>query len=185
MNDSKKILKTTILVLLLILLGIEICMEIRYPCDEMVVTSRNTESILRRAPEVEITEEDRAMVEDLSQCAVVQNLLESGESGDLSAADDPELMEAADRHLSPESAATVMVSAIFYEGGPSLYINWTDGGGHMVVLGKERNSAEEEYYKLYHIRRKGIYENWDNARAQKTVVRRRWLAWLRDRMWEV
>lgn len=185
MNDSKKILKTTILVLLLILLGIEICMEIRYPCDEMVVTSRNTESILRRAPEVEITEDDRDMMEAFSQCSAVGELLESGENGDLSAADDPELMEAADQYLPAESAVTVVVSAIFYEGGPSLYINWTDGGGHMVVLGKERNSAEEEYYKLYHIRRKGIYENWDNARAQKTVVRRRWLAWLRDRMWEV
>lgn len=185
MTDSKKILKGIVLALFLILLGVEVSMEIQYSCNEVVVTSENTEAILRRVPEVEITEEDRVMVEDLSQCAAVQELLESGENGDLSAADDPELMEAADRHLSPESAATVMVSAIFYEGGPSLYINWTDGGGHMVVLGKERNSAEEEYYKLYHIRRKGIYENWDNARAQKTVVRRRWLAWLRDRMWEV
>ena len=56
MKDSKRILKTTIFVLLLILLGIELCMESRYSCDELVVTSKNTEAILRRAPEVEITE---------------------------------------------------------------------------------------------------------------------------------
>lgn len=182
MKDSKKILKTTVLVLLLVLLGVELCMEIRYPCKELAVTSKDTEAILRRTPEVVITEEDRATVEDLSQCAVVQSLLEGGENGDLSAADHPELMEAADRHLSPESAATVVMSAIFYEGNPSLYVNWTDGGGHTLVLEKERDGGE--YYKLYGAGRKYTYENWDNARAQKTVVRRRWLAWLRDRMWE-
>lgn len=183
MTDSKKILKGIVLALFLILLGVEVCMETRYSCDEVVVTSENTEAILRRVPEVEITEEDRVMVEDLSQCAAVQELLESGENGDLSAAENPELMEAADRHLSPESAATVVVSAIFYEGNPSLYVNWTDGGGHTLVLGKERDGGE--YYKLYGAGRKNTYENWDNERAQKSVIRRRWLAWLRDRMWEV
>lgn len=55
MGDLKKILKTTILVLLLVLLGIEVSMEIRYSCNEVVVTSENTEAILRRVPEVEIT----------------------------------------------------------------------------------------------------------------------------------
>ena len=82
------------------------------------------------------------MVEAFSRCAAVQELLESGENGDLSAAENPELMEAADRHLSPESAATVLVSAIFYEENPSLYVNWTDGGGHTLVLGKERDGGE-------------------------------------------
>lgn len=184
MTDSKKVLKGTILALLLILLGIEIYMETRYPCDEAVVTSKNTESILRWAPEVEVTEGDRAMAGDFFQCAAVQELLESGENGDLPAAEHPELMAAADRHLSPQSAATVIVSAIFYEGSPSLNINWTDGEGHMIVLVQGKDSAEEEYYKLYRAGRRNIYENWDNERAQKTVVRRRWFAWLRDRMWE-
>lgn len=183
MKDSKRILKTTIFVLLLILLGVELCMESRYSCDELVVTSKNTEAILRRAPEVEITEEDRDLVEAFSRCAAVQELLESGESGDLSAAENPELiMEEADRQLSPESAATVVVSVIFYEENPSLYINWTDGGGHMLVLGKERDGTESRYYKLYRAGGKKVYENWDNEQARKTVVRRRWLAWLRDRM---
>ena len=75
-----------------------------------------------------------------------------------------------------------MVSVIFYEENPSLYVNWTDGGGHMLVLGKERDGAESEYYKLYRAGRRKFYENWDNEQARKTVVRRRWLAWLRDRM---
>jgi hypothetical protein len=182
MTDSKKILKKIALVLLLILLGIEVCMEMRYSCDEAVVTSENTEAILRRAPEVEITEEDRDLVDAFSRCAAVQELLESGESGDLSAAENPELMAEADRQLSPESAATVVVSVIFYEENPSLYINWTDGGDHMLVLGKERDGTESRYYKLYRAGGKKVYENWDNEQARKTVVRRRWLAWLRDRM---
>ena len=97
------------------------------------------------------------------------------------AADHLELLAAADQHLPPESAVTVVVSAIFYEGNPSLYVNWTDGGGHMLILGKERDG--EEYYKLYRAGRKNTYENWDNERAQKTVVRRRWLGWLRDDLW--
>ena len=84
MTDSKKILKKIALVLLLILLGIEVCMEMRYSCDEAVVTSENTEAILRRVPEVEITEGDRDLVEAFSRCAAVRKLLESGESGDLS-----------------------------------------------------------------------------------------------------
>ena len=62
MKDSKRLLKTTILVLLLVLLGVELCMELRYPCKEAAVVSKDTEAILRRAPEVEITEENRAMV---------------------------------------------------------------------------------------------------------------------------
>ena len=165
MTDSKKILKKIALVLLLILLGIEVCMEMRYSCDEAVVTSENTEAILRRVPEVEITEEDRDLVDAFSRCAAV-----------------PELLEEADRQLSPESAATVVVSVIFYEENPSLYINWTDGGDHKLVLGKERDGTESRYYKLYRAGGKKVYENWDNEQARKTVVRRRWLAWLRDRM---
>lgn len=54
----------------------------------------------------------------------------------------------------------------------------------MLVLGKERDGTESRYYKLYRAGRKKFYENWDNEQARKTVVRRRWLAWLQDRMWE-
>lgn len=180
MADSKKILKTTALVLLLILLGVELCMELRYPSDEIAVTSKDTESILRRTPEVEITEEDRAMVEAFSSCAAVQKLLENGENGDLSAAEDPELMAAAERYISPESAATVLVSALFDEESPSLYVNWQNSDGHRFFLEENRQGNERTYCKIYAPKRKLSYENWDNERAQKSVVRRRWLAWLRD-----
>ena len=166
MTDSKKILKKIALVLLLILLGIEVCMEMRYSCDEAVVTSENTEAILRRVPEVEITEEDRDLVDAFS-------------------AENPELMETADRYFSPESAVTAVVSVIFYEESPSLYVNWQDGDGHRLFLEKLREGGEWDYYKLYVPKQKTVYENWDNERARKIVVRRRWLAWLRDGMWEV
>lgn len=184
MTDSKKILKGIVFALLLILLGIEVRMEIRYSCDEAVVASENTEAILRRVPLVEITEEDRDMVEAFSRCDAVGNLLEGGENGDLSAAETPELMEEADRHLSPESAETVVVSAMFYEDGSSLYVNWQNGNGQRFFLEKMRDGGEWDYYKLYSLNQRTFYENWDNERARKTVVRRRWMAWLRDRMWE-
>lgn len=180
MTDSKKILKGIALTLLLILLGIEVCMEMRYSCDEAVVTSENTETILRRVPQVKITEEDRAMTEAFSRCGAVRELLESGESGDLSAAEEPELMALADQYLPPESAATVVVSAIFYEESSSLYVNWKDGDGHLFFIEKLGDWSQEDYYKMYSPNRKSAYESWDNERAQKTVVRRRWLAWLRD-----
>ncbi|MEY8260831.1 hypothetical protein AALA80_10815 [Oscillospiraceae bacterium 50-60] len=177
---DKKYVWRLVIALILILLGTEVCMELRYSCREISFVSRDTEKILSRTPEAVITEEDRAMVEAFSQCAAVGNLLDGGENGDLSAADDPELMETADRYFSPESAATVVVSAMFYEAGSSLYVNWQDGDGQRFVLEKMRDGGEWEYFKLYSLNQRTFYENWDNQRAQKSVVRRRWFAWLRD-----
>lgn len=179
---DKKYVTRLVIALILILLGVEVVMETRYSCDEAAVASENTEAILRREPLVEITEEDRAMMEAFSQCAAVGNLLESGENGDLSASDDPELMETADRYFSPESAATVVVSVMFYEDGSSLYVNWQNGDGQRFVLEKMRDGGERDYYKLYSLNRRTFYENWDNQQARKIVVRRRWFAWLRDRV---
>lgn len=180
MRDWKKISINLVVALLLILMGVEFCMELRYPCSEAAVASNNTEAILRRVPEVEITEAEMAMLEEFSRYAVVQELLESGESGYLSAAEEPELMSAADRYLPLESAAAVVVNGIFYEESSFLNVNWEDGDGHRVFLEKVRDGSEENYYKLYSVSRRTFYENWDNERAQKNVVRRRWLAWLRD-----
>lgn len=184
MKTLKKIPDWLIVTVVLVFLGVEVVMETRYPCDEVVVVSRNTEAILRRVPQVEITEEDRDMAETLFQCTAVQELLEGGENGDLSAADHPELMAAAEKRLPPESAVTVVISAVFYEDGSSLYVNWQDGDGRRFVLERLRDGGEWEYYKLYVPEQRTTYESWDNERAQKTVVRRRWLAWLRDRAWE-
>lgn len=115
----EKISINLVVALLLILMGVEFCMELRYPCSEVAVASNNTEAILRRVPEVEITEAEMAMLEEFSRYAVVQELLESGESGYLSAAEEPELMSAADRYLPLESAATVVVNGIFMRKVPS------------------------------------------------------------------
>ena len=165
MRDWKKISINLVVALLLILMGVEFCMELRYPCSEVAVASNNTEAILRRVPEVEITEEDRDLVDAFSRCAAVQELLESGESGYLSAAEEPELMSAADRYLPLESAATVVVNGIFYEESSFLNVNWEDGDGHRVFLEKVRDGSEENYYKLYSVSRRTFYENWDNERA--------------------
>lgn len=180
MRDWKRVSTNLVIALLLILLGVEFYMELRHPCDEIVVASKNTEAILRRVPQVKITEEDRAMTEAFSRCGAVRELLESGESGDLSAVEEPELMALADQYLPPESAAAVVVSAVFYEESSSLYVNWKDGDGHLFFIEKLGDWSQEDYYKMYSPNRKAAYENWDNERARKTVVRRRWLAWLRD-----
>ena len=66
------------LTLLTVSLSIEACMELRYTRDEPVVTSEDTASVLRQFPQVEITEEDQAMMQDFFQCAAVGELLESG-----------------------------------------------------------------------------------------------------------
>lgn len=164
------------------LLSIEVCMELRYARNEPVVTSEDTASVLRQFPQVEITEEDRAMMQDFFQCAAVGELLESGGSGDVSAVSEPELRAAAERYLSRESAASVIVNKIFYEGGPSLSISWTeDEGNHMFILEKEIDDGKRRYYKAYTPEQGTIYKNWDNERAQEVVFRRRWFAWLRDR----
>jgi len=65
--DWKKTGKRILMVLLLVLLGAEICMELRYPCDELVFASKDTEKILRQAPEVSITEEDMYHLRTLPQ----------------------------------------------------------------------------------------------------------------------
>ena len=116
MNWKKLVRKCGIAVLVL-LMGAEVCMELRYPCDELSVTSKDTEKILRQAPEVSITEEDRTMMAVPS----VQALVESGENGDVRAWEDSGLEEAAGKYLDPESAESLNVSALFDEGGSVVF----------------------------------------------------------------
>ena len=95
MMDWKRIGKRFLIVLLLVLLGLEVCMELRYPCDELSVTSTDTEKILRRTPEVVITEEDKALMAELLAVPSVQALVESRENGDVYAWEEPGVAEAA------------------------------------------------------------------------------------------
>lgn len=180
----KTVFKRVLIVLLLVLLGVEVCMELRYPCDELSVTSKNTEKILRRTPEVVITEEDRALMVELMELSSVKELLESGESGTVFAKEDPEVKDIAGKYLGEESAEDLNVNASFYEDGHVVYLGWMDEEEQIFCFQMEPEGDGAEYYKLYAPKRGRTYENWDNERAQKSEVHRRWLAWLRDGMWK-
>lgn len=183
--DWKKLLKRVLTVLLLVLLGVEVCMELRYSCNEISVTSTDTEKILRRMPEVSITEEDRNLMEELLAVPSVQALVESGEDGTVFAKEDPAVKDAAGKYLGEESAGDLNVNAVSYEDGFAVYLSWIDEEEHIFCLQKKLEGDGEEYYKLYSPKRGKIsYDNWDNERAQKYEVHRRWFAWLRDGMWK-
>lgn len=182
--DWKKLLKRVLTAVLLVLLGIEAVMELRYPCDELSVVSTNTEKILRRTPEVVITEEDKALMEELLAVPSVQALVESGENGDVFAKENSEVKDVAGKYLGGESAENLNVSALFFEDGYEVFLGWRDGGRIFYFQMKPEGDGAE-YYKLYSPKPgKNSYENWDNERAQKSEVHRRWLAWLRDGMWK-
>ncbi|MEY8389075.1 hypothetical protein AALC17_17660 [Oscillospiraceae bacterium 38-13] len=165
--------------LVLVLLGI--FMELRYPCDELVFTSRDTEKILRRTPEVSITEEDRAFMAELLAVPSVRALVESGEDGYVSASEDPEVRSAAAGFLGEEGAGDLNAGAMFSEGRQVVYLSWMGPGEEIYCL--QEGPEAGAYYKLYSPKRGRTYENWDNQRAQKGEVRRRWFAWLRDGLW--
>ena len=156
-------------------------MELRYPCDELSVTSTDTEKILRRTPEVVITEEDKALMAELLAVPSVQALVESGENGDVHAWEEPGAAEAAGKYLDAESVESLTVSALFDEGGSVVFAGWREEEG---VFYLQEGPEEGAYYKLYSPKRGRTYENWDNERAQKSEVHRRWFAWLRDGLWK-
>lgn len=179
--DWKKLLKGILMVLVLLSLGVEVCMELRYPCDELSITSTDTEKILRRVPEVSITEEDRALMAELLAVPSVRALLKGGENGDVYASENPEVAAAAEKYLNEESAGSLNVSAVFSEDGSVVFAGWRE---KKSVFYLQAGPEEGAYYKLYSPKRGTSYENWDNERAQKSEVHRRWLAWLRDGMWK-
>lgn len=181
MMDKKITGKRILTVLLLVLLGLEVCMELRYPCDELSITSTNTEKILRQTPEVSITEEDKALMAELLAVSSVQALVESGENGDVYAWEEPTLAEAAEKYLDAESAESLNVSALFDEDGSIVFAGWREVESIFYL---QEGPEEGAYYKFYRPKRGVSYENWDNERAQKSEVHRRWLAWLRDGMWK-
>lgn len=181
--DWKKTGKALLTALIVILLGVEVCMELRFPCDEISVTSSDTEKILRRTPEVVITEEDKALLAELLAVPSVQALVESGENGDVFAKEDPEVKDIAGKYLGEESAGDLNVSALFFEDGYEVFLGWRDGKKIFYLQMKPEGDGAE-YYKIYTPKRGKSYENWDNERAQKSEVHRRWLAWLRDGMWK-
>lgn len=182
MTNWKKV-DRLIVILILVLLGVEAVMELRYPCDELSITSTNTEKILRRTPEVVITEEDKALLSELMAVPSVQALVEGGESGDVHAWEEPGVAEAAEKYLNAESAESLSVSTLFFKDGYEVFLGWRDGK-KIFYLQMRPEGDGAEYYKICSPKKGTSYENWDNERAQKSEVHRRWFAWLRDGMWK-
>lgn len=178
--------------LLFVILWVLVLLEFRYSSYEVVVVSENTAKILRRVPEVEITERDRELTEALLQCSEVQELVESGGAGDLSGAEAPELADAAGMYLSPVASGTVSVSVFDVEEDPAenfnFLVSWRNREKELFMVQRTETEGAVEYYKLY--AREGwngprnVYESFDNERARETTTRRRWLSYFRDRMWE-
>lgn len=181
MEWRRRALKIGLIMAAAVLLGVEIYMESHFQYREGYIASEDTASILREVPEVKITEEDRALMAEVLALPSVRELLESGGAGTISAAGDPEVAEAAGEHLSGESARFLDVSVTSYEDGAVVDLGWMDGGRTFFL---ETAGDGAGYYKFYSPKQGTSYDNWDNERAQQVKVRRRWLAWLRDRVWE-
>ncbi len=183
MRNWNTIGKRLLIVLLLVLLGLEAVMEIRYSCDELSITSTDTEKILRRVPEAVITEENKALWAELVELPSVQGLLEGGENGELYASEKPDIAAAAGKYLNEEEAGSLFIGALFFEDGFSAYMSWREGRSfsYLQITPEEGGAA---YYKIYVPRRGISYENRNGERAQKSEVHRRWFAWLRDGMWK-
>lgn len=183
MKNIKSAAKRFFIGLLLVLLGLEAVMETRYRCDELSVVSTDTEGILRRISEVVITEEDKSLMAELLELPSVQELVSGGEGGDISASDHPEVLAAAEGYLSEEEAGSLNVSALFFEDGYVVFAGWRKKES-IFYLQFTPEDTGGAYYKCYSSKRGTSYENWDNERARKNQLHRRWFAWLRDGMWK-
>jgi len=186
---TRKKADVLIAAVILILIGVEIRMEARYSCQELVLKSEDIGAILRETPEAEITEKDRTFFKELFCCDGAAELLGSGEDGYLSAAEDPDMRTVAESYLGRERADSLMLNVEFHENGEiTKYLNWGETGEKIFWIQETGSGAEKEYYKLCSFGnypgKRVFYENWNNERAHKSVIQRRWLAWLRDRMWE-
>lgn len=189
MTNWEKIIKRLLIILFLVLLGLEICMEVRYPCDEIVLKSDDRAAILRKNPEIEIGENDRSFLEEISQCPSIENLLNSEEKGFVFAPEDPDVRAVTEVYLESSLADSVTANVLFQEDGTvTIALNWGETGRNIFWLRKTESKDEAEYFKACSydgpFQRRTIYENWDNERVQKSEVHRRWFAWFRDGMWK-
>lgn len=188
MRNWKKISETLIVVSLLVLLGVEFYMEYHFSTDEIILKSEDAAAILRGTPEAEITEEDKAFLEEIFRCPSVQGLLDGGENGVLYAADDKDMKTAAERYLSTDGAETLSADVVFQENGKIRTLHWLESEKEIFYLQQTEYGEGTEYYKLYALHGlfvgRTTYNNWDNERVKEYMVRHRWFAWLWDRMGE-
>lgn len=153
------------------------CLELIHWGDTRIdLVSENTAMNLRQTPAASITEEERTMMETLSGCPVIQEMLKNGE-GDVIVSEDREVMDIIEKCLGPENASLSIVSVVSYEEGSALILNWrTDKKG--AVLQK----AGTDYFKAYSrdgfLGTRSVYENWDNERVRQSVIHHWWFSWL-------
>ncbi len=174
---------------ILLLIGVEVCMEARFPCEEIVLKSESLDAIFSEYPEAEIMEKDRAVFEELCCCDGVKDLLDGGKNGFLFAVEDPDVRTVAEPYLGTERVDSLTVNVVFQKNGEvTKALNWGETGEEIFWIQETGSVAEKEYYKVCSFGSfpggRTIYENWNNERARKSVTQRRWFAWLRDRMWE-
>jgi len=166
---------------ILILIGVEVCMEARYSCQELSQVKISDEKLLREMPDVALTDADAALGERVLSAPRVMEALGTEKGVDL-AEDEAALLFG---NYLPEDAGPGHIS-IFRN---SVICDYLEKENKRVGL---TFFQDHEYgpYKTIALYSGGdepqckvIYEN-QAGELKKMKVQRRWFAWLRDRMWE-
>lgn len=152
----------------------ELLIESKFGYVEEERVSMDTSAILKRVPEVKITEADRALLEELSQCAAVRKLKDGEE---LAALSDEETASVLKTCLSEQEMETACVSGSS-QGNAAL--EWFREKDEVFLLAAPQGDADcfKAYGKKASLSGGTLYENWDNKGAMETAFRRRWLAWI-------
>ncbi len=153
------------------------CLELVHWDDTRIdLVSENTAMILRLTPAAAITEEERTMMETLSGCPVIQEMMENGE-GDVVVSENREVMDIAETCLGPENASLSIVSVLSSEERSALILSW-----RMDKKGAVLQKAGKVYFKTYSrdglLGTRSVYENWDNGRVRQSVSHHWWFSWL-------
>lgn len=180
MTWKKRVRKAAVWYLIFVVLFyVVLLVENQFGYMEKEVVSLNTPAILEEVPEIKITRADRSLLKSLSQCATVTEL---PEGGDITVLENEELTRIVEEYLSGEELESSSVRIDFDENGNTLGLYWERENKMPTYLEMTYRETEVHYYKT--TGKKGflsggsIYENWDNAGAMETAVRRRWFAWI-------
>ncbi len=182
MRDWKRV-GVLIAAAMLILIGVEVCMEARYSCHELSQVKISDEKILKEMPDIVLTDADAALGERVLSAPRVAEALGIKEGVDL-AKDEAALLF---WDYLPEDTGPKSICAF----QNSVICEYLEGENKRIVL---TFFQDHEYgpYKTIGLYSGGdaprrecrvIYEN-QAGELKKMRVQRRWFAWLRDRMWE-
>lgn len=175
MKNWKKAAIAVVVLVLAVLIGIEVRMESRFSYWKDETVSVDVEEIVRKVPEVNITEDDCALLEEVAQYPAVREWIQSGEGS----TDCPDIAEDLQKYLHPDCAASINVSLLHHDNWYSLVLDW-ENGKTRTSLEKTLSTEEYQYYKIFMPEEKVYYRNQDNQQVQKVVTKRQWFAWLRD-----